>query len=422
MGCGRSVPAEQVHTEEKIELEYDNNAFEDTLIVMMCEINNNSSNIVFSPFSIHTAMTICMLGAANNTLKEIRDILYPNVSYGALTFGNSKKLMDHVIEHCIYYNTTYNGQDGNPLIKVANKIWINQEWRGIKLLSKYKKACPADYMGRFHRQKSEEAARKINSWCAEQTADCIKGIVLAGDLIDAQLVITNAIYFNGKFGVPFHKNYTRRNTPFYASKSKKEEICKVSMMQNEYWYSWASGVNDVYDVVCLPYKFDKKLSLILAINKHSDEVNPKLLTTTDIINIEWTKEKMKLFVPKFKYEYKINMDKGDNILQHMGIRDAFIEGKADFSNMDKDAIEEKLHIGRVIHKAMIEVDEAGTEAAAVSMIGVDRGKGCSARKIVIPPTLRFDHPFQFFIFDEEKEIALFCGIFTGGTNGKKTRI
>ena len=103
---------------------------------------------------------------------------------------------------------------------------------------------------------------------------------------------------------------------------------------------------------------------------------------------------------KFKFEFSITLNE---VLQQMGMRDAF-DAKADFSNMTgtKD-----LRISSVIHKAVIEVDEEGTEAAAATAV--------TMRRMAFRPSplCKFDHPFQFFIFDEANNVALFAGVFNG---------
>ena len=383
--------------EKKEEIDYDNkDGFDNYLFRTMYAENKDPANMILSPFSILTAMTICMLGSANNTLKQMLNVLYPNIANKQLTFDNSTKITADIVEICKYYNSKYDGKDDKQaIIKIANKIWIN---KGFDILDKYIAASQVDAIGRFDAKQANEAATQINNWCAEQTNNLIKEIVDASVMSQTELVIANAIYFNGKFSTPFDKNKTMPNAPFYANKDKKKEIGKVALMRNVETFTRAERVNDIYDVVKLSYKSDEKLSLILAINNYSEDENVALLTTKDILNMKWKKEKIDLRVPKFKFEFKIKLN---NVLKNMGIIDAFDNETADFSNMS----ERKLKIDQVIHKAVIEVDEKGTEAAAVTGITM------SLTSFVQPPVVRFDHPFQFFIFDDEKKMALFTGLF-----------
>mmetsp|Transcript_30436 Transcript_30436/g.26845 ORF Transcript_30436/g.26845 Transcript_30436/m.26845 type:complete len:105 (+) Transcript_30436:2-316(+) len=97
------------------------------------------------------------------------------------------------------------------------------------------------------------------------------------------------------------------------------------------------------------------------------------------------------------------------VLQQMGINDAFNKYKADFSDITGN---KELYISNVIHKAIIEVDEDGTEAAAATVIHSFYDT-CIKRSRAPPPTIRFDHPFTFYIYDEERDITLFSGRFVG---------
>ena len=91
--------------------------------------NKDSSNMILSPFSILTAMTVCMLGSANNTLKQMLNVLYPNHKNKQLSFENSTNLASEIMELGKYYNTKYDGKDKNALIRVANKIWVNKGYK-----------------------------------------------------------------------------------------------------------------------------------------------------------------------------------------------------------------------------------------------------------------------------------------------------
>ena len=164
--------------------------------------------------------------------------------------------------------------------------------------------------------------------------------------------------------------------------------------------------------------------MVLAIDNHSKFKSifqgKTSITKKDITSCEWKYAPLNLFVPKFRYEYQMNLN---DVLQKMGIKAAFDgpDGNADFSGING---ERNLFIGDVIHKARIEVDESGTKAAAATVIRMKAKKSARRQKPVIP-TIRFDHPFDFFIIDEEKKFILFSGRYTGndiGSNSQQTLI
>ena len=377
--------------------------FENYLLRTIKNENKNSNNLIVSPFSILSAMTVCMLGSANNTLKQMLNVLYPNRQNKKLSFENAAKFTAEIVELGKYYSTKYDGSNGNALIRVANKIWVN---KGYKILEKYIKASQVDAVGSFDKNNGNDAATVINKWCAETTNNMIKELVDSNTMSQSELVIANAIYFKGLFAKPFDKKQTAKNVPFYATKKRETEISKVEMMQSETVQCAAHRVNGIYDVIKLQYKTDGNLSLILALDKYSkaEQENVPLLSTKDIVSLcesnKWHQRKIKLFLPKFKFVFEITLN---DILQKMGIKDAF-DGKADFSNMTGTL---DLRIDSVIHKAVIEVDEEGTEAAAATVVTMTR------MMFKPTPVCKFDHPFQFFIFDEVKKVALFAGIFNG---------
>jgi len=273
-------------------------------------------------------------------------------------------------------------------------------------LDAYIKATGVSSVENIDFNQAQAAADLVNKWCAENTKDMIKEVVKKEDLDGTKLLIANAIYFNGKFETPFPKSSTKKNVDFYADQSYKKKLCKVSMMEKLKTTQWfAQKVNRVYDVVKLPYK-SSSLALVLAINKWSKGKKKQVaaLSVNDIFSMKWKKGKINVFVPKFKFEYETKLN---DVLKQMGLTDAFSES-ADFSSMTGT---KELCIDAVIHKAIIEVDEEGTKAAAVTVVKMKPKSAIRRKEEEI--SMRFDHIFDFFIVDEEKNCVLFSGRFVG---------
>eukprot|EP01083_Nonionella_stella_P035789 97603_1 len=369
----------------------------------------NGSNLILSPLSISIAMTLCMCGSAEQTLKEMLNVLYPNAINKKPSFQNAKRFTKQVLKTCVYFNKEYGCSKGSrkPFVKMANKIWINSNF---KVLDTYIKAIGKKNVDNFDTSNPSNAATIVNQWCAENTNNMIKEVVDASIMSGVELLIANAIYFKGKFEHKFPKNNTKKNVSFYQNKSRSETISKDIRMMCQFQAQWfkkgyksKNGDGGKYDIVRLAYK-NSDLSLILAINNYSTR-QKKLLTQQDIASVKWKYKTLHLYVPKFKYEFKMVLN---DVLQRMGIRQAFGDN-ADFSGMTGD---KSLQIGKVIHKAVIEVDEEGTEAAAVTVVTMKR-KGRSMHTPKEPPTIRFDHPFSFYIYHGEKDVVLFCGTYGG---------
>eukprot|EP01083_Nonionella_stella_P035790 97605_1 len=367
----------------------------------------NGSNLILSPLSISIAMTLCMCGSAKQTLQEMLQVLYPSATNKKPTFQNAKRFTKEVLKTCAYFNKEYGSSKGvrKPSVKMANKIWIHSN---CKVLNSYIQAIGQKNVDNFDTSNPSKAATIVNRWCAQNTNNMIKKIVDAKQMKGVQLLIANAIYFKGKFENKFPKNKTKKNVSFYRDKSRSKTICKnIQMMYQleEQWFvkGYKSKNGGKYDVVQLEYE-NSNLSLILAINNYCNQ-QKKLLTQKDIASVDWEWGKVRLSVPKFKYEFEMVLN---DVLQRMGIRQAFGDN-ADFSGMTGD---KSLQIGKVIHKAVIEVDEEGTEAAAVTVVTMKR-KGRSMHTPKEPPTIRFDHPFSFYIYHGEKDVVLFCGTYGG---------
>lgn len=327
-------------------------------------------------------------------------VLYPGISE-----QNHSELM----KLCGYYNATYQGdnklwisQRHKPVVSIANKLWIEKDFRVLKT---FQQALNVDSVGFFDRTKSKMAADTVNRWCCESTRGKIKKLVDTKDMSVAKVLITNAIYFAGKFKLSFNKDSTKENEPFFDQR-RRFEVGKVSMMcSTKEKRTIALRVDEIWDVLKLEYA-DSSLSLLLVINKHGQGGEPELSTETllDQNRCHFSERKCNIRVPKFRFEKQLRLKVA---LQAMGMTDAFDEIHADFSRIDGVG---KLCIGSVIHKAMIKVDEEGTVAAAATAVVFTTR--CAFQKPPVPQ-IWFDQPFSFHIIDEDKKVALFSGRFEG---------
>eukprot|EP01084_Bolivina_argentea_P286061 490660_1 len=369
--------------------------FADTFFKTLSVTNKNESNLICSPLSVLTALTICMCGAKDNTLKQMFETLYPNESKQNNTPENAQKTATQTMNICSYYNKEYVGNNDKPILNITNKLWIK---KGLKILETYIKSTTVDSIQSLDISNPGQAAVIVNKWFTAQTKNMIKDVVNESIMSNMELLISNAIYFNGKFLKPFPEKNTKEKVPFYSNRRQTKKLGEVTMMNstNEQWI--AEEVKGVWDVVKLQY-VNSSLSLYLVINNYGVGNEP-VLTANDLLfnlNDYWVESKIRLFVPKFKFEYSIELT---DVLKEMGITDAFCN-KADFSGITGG---KELFISTVIHKAIIEVDEKGTKAAAATAVVMSR---------CLPSTKRFDHPFTFYIIDEDKKMALFSGCFEG---------
>jgi serpin B len=324
-------------------------------------------------------------------------------------------------------------------LRVANALWGEKTYpfldAYVKTISKHYKTggiFPADFKNNFPAERI-----KVNNWVAGQTKDRIKDIV--PELPPAQaslvrLILTNAIYFKGAWSVPFKEADTKprdfmladgkkikapimnarklevgRYAAFNADGSAFKTPTMIERGKKTGLYPDAKG----FAMLELPYKGDD-ISMVLIAPNSPDGLGAveKKLTTGNLT--AWIgklkKRKTNVFLPKFKLETKYEMN---DTLKAMGMPRAFTDPRlangADFTGMcaSKDR-RLRLYISKVIHKAFVEVNEKGTEAAAATVVMMVQG--VSARMTVpFTPTFQADRPFLFVIRDKQTHSVLFMG-------------
>ncbi len=247
----------------------------------------------------------------------------------------------------------------------------------------------------------EESRQIINHWVEDQTEDRIQNLIPEQAITpDTTLVITNAVYFKGKWVLQFSENNTKSAT----FRTGQDTSVAVDMMQRtdvDAHYAYAE--TEDLQILRMPYEHEsgKALSMLVILPKNDDiALAETALPTKELAEAitEMKPTQVKVFFPKFKLETTYLLPK---TLTTMGMPTAF-GPEADFSGMDGTR---DLSISDVIHKAFMEVSEEGTEAAAAT--GVIIGRGMTVENPV--PIFRADHPFIFMITDDETGMVLFMG-------------
>uniref|UniRef100_A0A8C4R5E7 Serpin family B member 1 n=1 Tax=Eptatretus burgeri TaxID=7764 RepID=A0A8C4R5E7_EPTBU len=273
----------------------------------------------------------------------------------------------------------------------------------------------------------EDSRLKINNWVLEQTAGKIKDL-LAKNVINSmtRMVLVNAIYFKGNWEKKFNTQATHE-ADFFLNKNetkmvkmmRKEdnfrhgyiELAKSTptMMQQQQHVMMYRGVlpENFVHILELPY-VDNELSMLLLLPSSITDDSTGLKQLEKELSLEklreWThsskmlKEEVEVFLPKFRLEESYGLK---NPLSNLGMPDAFLENYADFSGITGNR---DLFVSAVVHKAFVEVNEEGTEAAAAT--GVVMNCYCAS---VPAPIVRFDHPFLFFIRHNNSGSILFWG-------------
>lgn len=396
IGCieNSTVDAKSTTNAESVE-DYDitaaNNAF--TFDMYRKVTNTEENNIFFSPYSIFSAMAICYEGSQGITKEQIANVFY---------FPLDKTILKVSLGEIV---DDLNTETDDYELKNANALWIQKDFAVKK---QYISNVENYYSGNVENldfvEEPEESKNTINNWVEEQTNDKIKDLIPDGAINKkTRLIITNAIYFNGKWQNEFDKEATKKDD-FYPS---GDEELLVDMMYTKQYFSY--GENSKAKIIELPYKGDNLCMYVVLPDKN--DIND-FETDFSVGDYEKLKSDMdseyevKTWIPKFKFETKIELSSS---LTEMGIVDAFDNDKANFSEISDEQISERLKISKVIHQAFVDVQEEGTEAAAATAVIMETCESVEEPKPVPIREFRADHPFMFFIEDKNTGCILFMG-------------
>jgi serpin B len=280
-------------------------------------------------------------------------------------------------------------------LRTANRLWGQKDYG---FLPDFLKLTEANYGAGLKEvdfiKATEQARKMINAWVEKQTQDKIKELIQPGILnVDTRLVLTNAIYFKAAWMRPFAEKSTVKGD-FHVSADKK---VTVPLMRGGVRTNYFKG--DGFEALDLPYE-SHDLSMVIFLPGQGGLAEfEKRLTPANLQG--WLGKlrdhRVDVTLPKFKVTAEFMLK---DTLSRLGMPLAFDRRKADFSGM---TTRERLFISHVIHKAFVDVNEKGTEAAASTAVVMER---LSAPP---PATFRADRPFVFFIRDNRTGSILFAG-------------
>ncbi|MGB8539879.1 MAG: serpin family protein [Acidobacteriaceae bacterium] len=372
-----------------------NNAF---AVELYSQLRNQSGNLFFSPESISTALAMAYAGAGGDTASEMADTLHFTLPPDRLHPAMGELLSNLNAEH-----------DGYQL-RVADALWAEKDYT---FLDAFLKLTNSDYGAGFNQvdfKGAHESARlTINQWVEQKTENKIRDLIPPGALDPTtRLVLTNAIYFKGDWQTQFDKASTR-DEDFHLS---PEQTIKAPLMHRTGSFNYLNG--GTFQALEIPYK-SVELSMIVFLPNDVGGL-PALERSLTAYNMRQWLGRLRpvsnviLTLPKFKMTRQFGLE---NTLKAMGMKEAFDWKMADFSGMAsrKTMLHDgNLYISAVFHKAYIDVDEEGTEAAAATAVIMHHGPtGAPVRHPLPPIIFRADHPFMFLIRDNRSGSILFIG-------------
>uniref|UniRef100_A0A8C0F3M4 Serpin B10 n=1 Tax=Bubo bubo TaxID=30461 RepID=A0A8C0F3M4_BUBBB len=354
---------------------------------------SKGQNIFFSPWSIATALAMVYLGAKGDTATQMAEVLHFNQT------DPGHKQAENIHSSFKELLSAINKPSSTYLLKSANRLYEEKTYpllpKFLKLITSYYNAKPQAVN---FKTAAEQARALINLWVENETERKIQDLLPAGSLNSRTvLVLVNAIYFKGNW----EKKFLEKNTsemPFRLSKTKTKPV-QMMFLRDAFLIFHETTAK--FKIIELPYVENELSMFVLLPDDISEENNEDKRLTYEKL-AEWTKSanmmkaEVDLYLPKLKLEENYDLK---STLSSMGIRNAFDPVQADFTGM---SVKKDLYISKVVHKAFVEVNEEGTEAAAATAVLALRSKA---------PTMTFkaDHPFLFFIRHNKSQTILFFG-------------
>jgi serpin B len=368
-----------------------NNEFAFSLFQILNQ-DGPQKNLVFSPYSISLALAMTYGGAKGETANEMQQVL--RITQSVDGYNESWNNLDQWLS--MRAENPGVSEEGYKL-KITNAVWAQQDYPFLEsYLEQLARYFGAGLQTTDFERFPEESRIAINNWVAEETAEKIKNLIPQGAIHPlTRMALINAIYLNAAWRLPFDKENTSAEE-FHLLDGSNVEVAMMSQTQDFNYY-----VGETLKMVELPYS-GGQLSMVLVIPTNdtfldfSDQFNHEILNDL-MAAIEFGKVKINL--PRYKFDQDFNLNE---MFKKLGMPQAFDPEKADFTGMESSG---ELYIDEVIHKAFIDVNEAGTEAAASTAV-LMAAKGFNP---VEPVEITFDHPFIFIIRDRESGSILFIG-------------
>ncbi|XP_065291753.1 ipis-1-like isoform X2 [Dermacentor albipictus] len=347
--------------------------------------SGSGGNVFYSPFSICAALSMALAGARSATAKQLADVLH--VDSG------------DVHKHFASFLSELTGFAPDVKLHVANRMYSEQTFPVLdSYLALLRDSYSATIESVDFKTNYEKVRQQVNAWVDQATESKIRDLLPPGSVDGlTTLILVNAIYFKGLWNSQFDPKSTHRSNFHLDKKNKKE----VDMMFQKNDYKMGHSEELGLTALEIPYRGGKTSMLILlpddieGLSQIEDRLTSQKLS--DLLKHLSFRSDVKLYLPKFKLEQTINLKE---TLTAMGIED-FFTPSADLTGISTSG---KLLASEVFHKAFVEVNEEGTEAAAATAIVM---MTYCARLDDIQFVV--DRPFMFLIRSHDPDVVLFLG-------------
>jgi len=357
--------------------------------------NFAGKNLFYSPSSLSIALAMTSLGSRANTTAQLAKALHWK---GIPTLHDEEK---HFLEALQASNTATNE------LLTANRLFLQRDFDILPdFVEGTKKFYDAEVGMVDYQDDTENARKEVNAWVEEKTKQKIQNMIPEGVFSTrTRLSLVNAIYFKGFWQNQFDEKATSKQR-FFVSESKETEVDMMHLTKK------LKHVDFSLELACqileLPYQGEDLTMVILlphdtyGLAKLEENLTHERLQQALASVSQAYAEKVKVSLPRFKLTQQFKLKE---VLIKMGVTDMFSEFDSDFSGIIRGP--EKLYVSHVVHKAFVEVNEKGTEAAAATaVVMMTRMAGAMSEA-----TFCADHPFLFMICHKKSSAILFIGRF-----------
>ncbi|KAI9118309.1 hypothetical protein K1719_010641 [Acacia pycnantha] len=352
-----------------------------------------NDNLVLSPLSIHVVLSLIAAGSKGSTSDQLLSFLK----------SDSTDHLNSLASQLVAVVFTDGSLSGGPRLCFSNGIWLDQS---MSLKPSFKQIVNSDYKAALSQvdfqTKAVQVTQEINSWAEKETSGLIKEVLPAGSLDNsARLVFANALYFKGAWNEKFDASATKEydfhlgngscvKAPFMTS--KKKQFVRAC---------------DGFKVLGLPYKQgeDKRRFTMYFLLPDANDGLPALVervgSQSGFLDRHLPQTKVEvgdLRIPKFKISYGVEIS---NVLKELGVTLPFSGGE--LTEIVDSLAGQNLFVSNIFHKAFIEVNEEGTEAAAASAAVI------KLRSLQSKIDFVADHPFLFIVREDMTGTLLFVG-------------
>lgn len=366
-----------------------NNDFGISLLKEICS-ENGDKNVFFSPASISIALGLLYTGARQKTLSELSSVL-----------GLTNAGLDDMDAVLIAYKWLVETKSANATLDIASTVLIQ---RSTDILDRYKRLVAEYFQAEVHSvdflREGSKVAAEVNRWASAKTRGKIPKILDGPPPMNTVAFLINAVYFKGTWLTKFEVSQTKPLS-FYNHGRDAVKVATMSLRRRlGYAVVDALGARAVQ----IPYAGERFSMIIVLPRTRTGLSTVESQLTVDVLDKianEFASRDVNLWLPKFKLETDYGLV---TLLRKLGLESAF-GNDADFSRISNT---NNLMVSDVKHKALVEVNEEGTVAAAVTSI---RMRMKTAKRLQPPPPVDFrvEHPFVFFIWDKIDKRAFFMG-------------